>query len=67
MNDFATIKEEIIRRYPEEIWTYFYNDENDEEPSLTIHTENRKVFLCAFPDMSKIGVMIEEYSPEDAP
>ena len=63
LKDYDVIKEEILRRYPEEIWTYSYNDESDEDPSLTIYTENRKVCLCAFTDILDMGVMIEEYEP----
>ena len=65
LNDYKIIKEEILRRYPEEIWTYSYNNENDEIPTLIIHTENREILLCTFPDMLKIGVMIEEHHPEN--
>ena len=63
LNDYNAIKEEILRRYPEEIWIDSRNYENDDHSSLTIYTENRKVFLFAYTDILMIGVMIEEYKP----
>ncbi|MCH5348402.1 MAG: hypothetical protein J1E40_03700 [Oscillospiraceae bacterium] len=56
-SDYESIKEEIIRRYPEEICTYFFNDETD----LTIYTENRSIFFHA--SNLHISIFIDEYRP----
>ena len=57
MNDYEVIKEEILKRYPEETWIYSYNYKT----VLTIYTENRRIFLNDSIDVSRISVMIEEY------
>ena len=56
-SDYKVIKEELIRRYPEEICTYFSNDETD----LTIYTENRSIFFHA--SNSHISIFVDEYIP----
>ena len=63
MNDYEVIKEEILRRYPEEIWTYSNNYENAEHSSLTIYTENRSIFLHASTDYLHISMLIEVFRP----
>lgn len=65
LNDFAIIKEEILRRYPEEIRTYDYNDEDDDSITYIIHTENRSIYLNTFTDIFTIDVSITEYDPAE--
>ena len=43
MKDYESIKEELLKRYPEEICTYFSNEETD----LMLDTPNRSVSLSA--------------------
>lgn len=68
MNDFAAIKDEILRRYPEEIQTYYnYENEDDGDSSIHIKTENRAIILDAHPNILWINVWIRERDPnEDA-
>ncbi|MCH5348401.1 MAG: hypothetical protein J1E40_03695 [Oscillospiraceae bacterium] len=61
LNDLAIIKEEILRRYPEEIRKYFSEDET----ILTILTENRSIFLYTFTNTLSIDVRISEYDPTE--
>lgn len=57
ISDCEVIKEEIINRYPEEICTFFSDDETD----LTIYTENRSIFLHV--GNTLIRVFVDEYLP----
>lgn len=65
MNDFAAIKEEILRRYPEEVRTYNYNSETDSSITYIIHTENRSIYLNTFTNIFTIDVSIKEYDPTE--
>ena len=64
MNDYAIIKDEILRRYPEEIWIDNYTDENDLYSITYIYTENRCISLGLFPKLLNIDVSIEEYNSD---
>ncbi|MCH5192920.1 MAG: hypothetical protein J1F11_03090, partial [Oscillospiraceae bacterium] len=57
MNDYEVIKEEILRRYPEEISTFFFEDET----FLMIYTENRNILFSVSTDYYFINLSIEEY------
>ena len=59
MNDYAIIMEEILRRYPEEIWISSKYNKTDDVITLEINTENRSIILYVHTDASRIFVAIE--------
>ena len=62
----AAIKEEILRRYPEEIHTDDHSDETD-DGSITyiFYTENRCIYLHTYADLLIIYLSISEYDPAE--
>lgn len=66
MNALAIIKEEILRRYPEEIHTDDHSDETD-DGSITyiFYTENRCIYLHTYANLLIIDLSISEYDPAE--
>ena len=68
MNDYEIIKEEILRRYPEQIWVDYDIKEDNDKIAMTIYTENRIIDFDVYTDILWIKVIISEYEPtEDTP